>query len=145
MSIKYNLICIEEQHKFEGWFPSIEEFEKQVATKQLVCPVCDSRVRRDIMAPAVKRKTKRKIKTEPINAHGESFTMGGRARTLLKQIQKHVEKNYENVGKNFAKEARKAARGERDEEFYGTPTEKEADKLISEGIDLFSVPKIKDN
>ena len=80
-----------------------------------------------------------------MNLHGENFTMGGRARTLLKQIQKHVEKNYENVGNNFAKEARKAHKGQRDEEFYGTPSEKEAQQLINEGIDLFSVPKIKDN
>jgi hypothetical protein len=145
MSIKYNLICIEEQHKFEGWFPSIEEFENQLANGKLVCPICDSRVRRDVMAPAIKKKTRKKSKKEEMNLHGENFTMGGRARTLLKQIQKHVEKNYENVGNNFAKEARKAHKGQRDEEFYGTPSEKEAQQLINEGIDLFSVPKIKDN
>ncbi len=71
--------------------------------------------------------------------------MGGRARTLLKQLEKHVTDNFENVGKNFPKEARKAVKGERNEEFYGTATKKEADKLINEGIDLFHVPKIRDN
>ena len=35
--------------------------------------------------------------------------------------------------------------GERNEEFYGTATKKEAKDLINEGIDLFHVPKVKDN
>ena len=76
---------------------------------------------------------------------GEQMVLGGRARTLLKQVEKHVTKNFENVGKNFAKEARKAVKGKRNEEFYGTATNKEANDLINDGIDLFHVPKIRDN
>ena len=60
MSIKYNLVCLEEEHKFEGWFPSIEEFENQLASGQLICPVCDSPVKRDIMAPNIKKKSNQK-------------------------------------------------------------------------------------
>ena len=76
---------------------------------------------------------------------GDQMVMGGQARTLLKQIQNHVEKNFENVGKKFAKEARKAHNGERNMEFYGKPTKKEVTDLVNEGIDLFAVPKVKDN
>ncbi len=71
--------------------------------------------------------------------------LGGRARSILKQIETHVKDNFENVGKNFAKEARKAQVGERNEEFYGTATKKEANELLDEGIDLFHIPKVKDN
>ena len=147
MSIKYNLVCTDEEHKFEGWFPSIEEFENQLASGQLVCPVCDGPVKRDVMAPSVKTKStaRKRGKAKMEELTGDQMVMGGQARTLLKQIQNHVEKNFENVGKKFAKEARKAHNGERNMEFYGKPTKKEVNDLVNEGIDLFAVPKVKDN
>ena len=97
MSIKYNLVCLEEEHKFEGWFPSIEEFENQLASGQLICPVCDSPVKRDIMAPNIKKKSNQKKSPRAKGREkmqeltGEQMVMGGRARNLLKQIQNHVE------------------------------------------------------
>jgi len=154
--IKFSLIC-ECESKFEGWFPSNEEYENQLALGQLVCPMCDStKVRKDIMSPNVKKSKKKTVKVrnptprergreEVQSIAGDKMVMGGRARTLLKQIQKHVEKNFENVGKKFAKEARKAHAGERDQEFYGKPSKKEVKDLVNEGIDLFAVPEVKDN
>jgi hypothetical protein len=102
------------------------------------------------MSPNIGKKSNQKSprqrgKDAVKNMTGEHFTMGGRARTLLKQVEKHVTKNFENVGKNFPREARKAQKGKRNEEFYGTATKKEANELINEGIDLFHVPKVKDN
>ena len=147
--IKYKLTC-DCESKFEGWFPSIEDFENQLVKGQLICPMCDStKVRKDIMSPNIKNpkyKTPRQRGKENIlNMTGEQMVMGGRARTLLRQLEKHVKDKFENVGKNFPKEARKAIKGERNEDFYGTATKKEADKLVNEGIDLFHVPKIRDN
>ena len=147
--IKYKLIC-DCESKFEGWFPSIEDFENQLLQGQLLCPMCDStKVRRDIMSPSVKKKStktpRQRGKEAMLDMTKGQIVMGGKARTLLKKLEKHVTDNFENVGRNFPKEARKAIKGERDEEFYGTATKKEADKLVREGIDLFSVPKIRDN
>jgi hypothetical protein len=153
--IKYALIC-ECDSKFEGWFPTIKEFESQQKKKQLLCPICDSiKVRRDIMSPNVKKKNgkvkssrtyvRQRGKENVLNMTGEQMVLGGRARTLLRQLEKHVKDKFENVGKNFPKEARKAVKGKRNEEFYGTATKKEADDLIKDGIDLFHVPEIKDN
>ena len=148
--IKYALIC-ECDAKFEGWFPTSEDYENQLAKGQLVCPMCDStKVRKDIQMPNIGKKSNNKSPRERGKENvksmtGDNMVMGGRARTLLKQIQDHVEKNFENVGKKFAKEARKASKGERNEEFYGTPNEKEVKELVDEGIDLFQVPKVKDN
>ena len=151
--IKYKLIC-DFEHKFEGWFPSIKDFETQQTKNQIVCPMCDSpNVDRDIMAPQLKA-TKKKSDLESPRQRGKEAMMdmsegqmvlGGRARSILKQIETHVKENFENVGKNFAKEARKAQVGERNEEFYGTATKKEANELLDEGIDLFHIPKVKDN
>tara|TARA_B100000745_G_scaffold270515_1_gene197457 strand:- start:89 stop:535 length:447 start_codon:yes stop_codon:yes gene_type:complete len=147
--IKYKLIC-DCESKFEGWFPSIEDFENQLLQGQLLCPMCDStKVRRDIMSPSVKKKStktpRQRGKEAMLDMTKGQIVMGGKARTLLKKLEKHVTDNFENVGRNFPKEARKAIKGERDEEFYGTATKKEANELINEGIDLFHVPKVRDN
>ena len=152
--IKYQLIC-DFEHKFEGWFPSIKDFESQQKKKQIICPMCDSAsVDRDIMSPRLKvnKKTGVKLKTARsrgkeamMDMAGGQMVMGGRARILLKQLEKHVKAKFENVGKDFPKQARKASVGERNEEFYGTATKKEANELLDEGIDLFHIPKVKDN
>ena len=147
--IKFSLIC-KCSAKFEGWFPTNEDYENQLVKGQLLCPMCDStKVRKDIMSPSIKKKStktpRERGKENILNMTGEQMVMGGRARTLLRQLEKHVTDNFENVGKNFPREARKADKGKRDEEFYGTATKKEADKLVNEGIDLFHVPKIRDN
>jgi len=151
--IKYQLTC-DCDAKFEGWFPSIKEFELQQKKKQLLCPMCDStNVRRDIMSPQVKITKKKNVIKTPrqrgkkaiIDMAGGQMVMGGRARTLLKQLEKHVKEKFEDVGKNFPREARKAQVGERNENFYGSATKKEANELVDEGIDLFHVPSIKDN
>jgi hypothetical protein len=71
--------------------------------------------------------------------------MSGKARRILKTIEETVKKEFTNVGKQFPQEARKAAKGKRDEKIYGTATKKEIKQLESEGIDIFPVPEIKDN
>ena len=140
MAIKFSLIC-ECSAKFEGWFPGNKEYEQQVKTGKLMCPMCDStNVRKDIMAPSVKRKSKQ------IKGRGQgNLMMSGRARQILQTIEQTVKREYTDVGKKFAQEARKASRGERDEKIYGTATKKEVKQLQKDGIDIFPVPEIKDN
>ena len=75
----------------------------------------------------------------------EHIVMGSKARLLLKKLEAHVKKNFEDVGDKFADEARKADRGERNEDFYGNASDRELKDLINEGIDVFAVPKILDN
>jgi hypothetical protein len=142
--IKYQLTCNCDA-KFEGWFPSIKDFESQQKKKQLLCPMCDStQVRRDIMSPSLKT-ARQRGKESMIDMSNGQMVLGGRARSILKKIETHVKDNFENVGKNFPREARKAQVGERDEEFYGTATKKEAKELLDEGVDLFHIPKVRDN
>ena len=142
--IKYSLIC-ECEAEFEGWFPSSSDYERQLVKGLLICPMCDSNnVRKSIQKPNIGKKSNQKSAKRPVLS-GEHMVMGGSTRTILKKIQDHVEKNFENVGKDFPKEARKASKGERNEEFYGTANKKEVKELIDEGIDLFAVPKVKDN
>ena len=101
--------------------------------------MCDSTaVDKAIMAPAVKTSKQRTIPNDYMG-------MGDSAEQILRKLNKKIKKDFQNVGKNFAKEARKAAKGKRDQKFYGTTTKKEANELLDEGIDLFAVPDYKDN
>jgi len=136
--IKYQLRC-KCEYEFEGWFPDSKQYVKQKNKGMIQCPMCDSTaVEKAIMAPAVKRAKNKKIPDD-------YMVMGDSAETILRRLNKKIKKDFQNVGKNFAKEARKAHKGKRNQKFYGTATKEEANKLLDEGIDLFAVPDYKDN
>jgi len=136
--IKYQLRC-KCKNEFEGWFPSSKEYTRQKNKGMINCPMCDSSaVEKAIMAPSVKRSKPRKMPED-------YMVMGDSAESILRKLNKKIKKDYQDVGKNFAKEARKAAKGKRDQKFYGKPTKEETNKLLDEGIDLFAVPDYKDN
>jgi len=136
--IKYQLRC-RCNHEFEGWFPDSKEYKRQKNKGMIQCPMCDSTaVDKAIMAPNVKTSKKKPIPDD-------YFVMGESAEQILRKLNKKIKKDYQDVGKNFAKEARKAAKGKRDQKFYGKPTKEETNKLLDEGIDLFAVPDYKDN
>ena len=67
------------------------------------------------------------------------------SRSALKHLKTWVEKNCENVGDSFAKEARKASLGERDDHIYGKATDKEIKELHNEGIGAIEIPDVKDH
>ena len=136
--IKYRLRCRCE-YEFEGWFPDSKEYKRQKNKGMIQCPMCESTsVDKAIMSPNVKR-------SKPRSIPDEYMVKGESAEVILRKLNKKIKKDYQNVGKNFAKEARRAAKGKRDEKFYGTTTKEEANKLLDEGIDLFAVPDYKDN
>jgi len=136
--IKYQLRC-RCNYEFEGWFPDSKEYKKQKNKGMIQCPMCDSTaVDKAIMAPNVKTSNKKTIPDD-------YMVMGESAEHILRKLNKKIKKDFQNVGKNFAKEARKAAKGKRDQKFYGTTSKEEANKLLDEGIDLFAVPDYKDN
>ena len=126
--IKYNLKC-KNNHNFDAWFSESSNFEKQNKKNLIFCPKCNStKIEKSIMAPNIgskKQSYTNTLKTEKIYEK------------IIKNFRKHVEKNFENVGKDFPKEARKASKGERNEEFYGTANKKEVKELIDEGIVLW--------
>ena len=101
--------------------------------------MCDSTdVDKAIMAPNVKTTKKKQIPDD-------YMVMGESAEQILRRLNKKIKKDFQDVGKNFAKEARKAHKGKRDQKFYGKPSKEETNKLLDEGIDLFAVPDYKDN
>ncbi len=136
--IKYQLRC-RCTHEFEGWFPDSKQYIKQKNKAMINCPMCDSTaVDKALHTIEVKLPKKKEIPED-------YFVMGESADDILKKLNKKIKKDFQDVGKNFAREARKAHKGKRDQKFYGTPTNKETDKLLEEGIDLFAVPDYKEN
>jgi hypothetical protein len=145
--IKYRLIC-DIEHEFDGWFPSSQEFARQQKSGQLLCPICDSKnVDKALMSPNINKKANikklEKIRQETLST--DQMMPASQAKNVLNKIGKYITKNFENVGDRFYDEAVKCEEGDRDDRFYGTPSKEQTDKLLEQGIDLFHVPKIKDN
>lgn len=62
---------------------------------------------------------------------------------MMRQIQAHVEKNFENVGKRFPEEARKMHLGETEHrDVYGQASLEEAKELLEEGVPVLPLPKL---
>ena len=139
--IKYNLKC-ENNHEFESWFSTSDEFDKLKRKKLLECIYCSSKIiKKSIMAPMVSVANK---KNNELNDLNQSVKL--EKENLLK-IRKYIEKNFEYVGKNFSKKVREIYYDKKTEKtIYGTTTSKERKELEEEGIDLISIPWIeKDN
>jgi hypothetical protein len=63
------------------------------------------------------------------------------AMRALRQVQDHIEKTFDHVGRRFAEEARKIHYGEADKRsIYGEATSAEAKELRDEGIEVGQIP-----
>ena len=135
--IKYNLKC-NNNHEFESWFSDSNEFNKLNKKKLLECIYCNSKkISKSIMAPMVsmikddKNDLKNNLKSK---------------RDELIKLRRYIEKNFEYVGDNFSNKVREIYYDKKSKKtIYGSTTAKERKELAEEGIDLISVPWIKDN
>jgi hypothetical protein len=166
----FDLGC-EQGHRFEGWFRSAEDYQKQQSDGQLVCPLCgSSRIEKHLSAP---RLNLGPFAANEAPAGGNDLQSGGtpartepaarpeRARALADdarqsfdpqamqalwlQMVRHVIATTEDVGREFASEARRI----RDEEapqrpIRGVASAEETRELKDEGIEVFALPIPKD-
>ena len=59
----------------------------------------------------------------------------------LHEVRRYVEENSDYVGDSFAEEARKIHYGETEERnIHGEATDKEAEELVEEGIEVAKIP-----
>jgi hypothetical protein len=154
--IHYQLRC-DQQHEFDGWFPSSAAFDRQAKAGLVECPVCGGvKVTRAMMAPAVATRDSSPVPapqppapaTSPPPAApaaepavAASGPMPAHVRAMLQRLRSEVEKNCDYVGPAFAKEARKMHRGESDKHgIYGETTPSEAEALAEEGIEVARMP-----
>ena len=135
--IQYNLKC-ECGKIFDSWFLSSSEFDLLGKKNLLKCIYCNSSaVSKSVMAPNLTNKSN----NNKSNKVSKKTKLEKDITTQLMHIRKYIEKNCENVGKNFSREARnihydkKFSKG-----IYGKATPEETSELIEEGIDVATIP-----
>ena len=150
--ISFSLIC-KNNHEFEGWFRTSEDYELQLKKGLISCPSCNNNIiQKALMAPAVKSSKKLNnnfIDNKNVNSNNlenKAVIGDNDLRMALRNIRTYVEKNCDNVGDDFANEARLISKGKKKARgIYGKVDNKEAEKLLDEGIEINAVPWIKDD
>ena len=139
--IKYNLKC-ENNHEFESWFSSSDEFDNLNKKKLLECIYCSSNsIEKSIMAPMVS------LVYDKNNESNSIENILKDEKNKLLKLRNYVEKNFEFVGDNFSKKVREVYYDKKNKKtFYGPTTPEERAELENEGIDLLTIPWVnKDN
>ena len=140
--IKYNLKCTNE-HEFESWFSSSDEFDKLSKKNLLECIYCScKKIEKSIMAPSISGSMNKK--QELMETNIKNFED---KKNVLLQLRRYIENNFEYVGKDFSKRVREVYYDKKSNKaIYGTTSPEEREELAEEGIDLLSIPWVdKDN
>tara|TARA_Y100000389_G_C17289890_1_gene427482 strand:+ start:260 stop:688 length:429 start_codon:yes stop_codon:yes gene_type:complete len=138
--IKYELICKNCELSFDSWFSSSQEYEKLKKKNYINCHNCDSKkVEKNLMAPKLINKSK--IKTDD-----KEILKVKEITKKMKEYQKFIKNNFENVGNNFTYEARSIHYNDkkRKKGIYGTASNDEIKELREEGIEAEIVPWFED-
>ena len=136
--IVFNLGC-ENSHRFEGWFASSEDFERQVGGKLVACPLCgNANIARLPHAAHVKSGAReRPARAEAVPSQ-QYANMG--SEVLAKLVERIIE-NTEDVGAAFPEEARKIHYREAPERrIRGTASRDEVEALKEEGVEVVALP-----
>jgi len=129
--IAYDLQCVN-GHAFEGWFEDSEAYQTQKKKKLIACPACDTTQVSRIPSTFA-------IKSSPIPQKGSLEEEN--LKKVGKEIVDFVEKNFDDVGCNFAKEALKIHYGVKEpRNIRGVSTKEEETMLKEEGINFLKIP-----
>jgi hypothetical protein len=151
--IAFDLICAPNRHRFEGWFASSDEYDRQLAAQLLCCPTCGSvAVTKAVMAPNIARKGNQPAvavsRSEPeaeravaVSNQPEMPAEIEKAIAALGKLQSRMLENSDWVGSKFAEEARAIHYGETPERIiHGSASANEAQALFDEGITVAPLP-----
>ena len=129
--IAYDLQCVN-GHAFEGWFEDSEAYLTQKKKELIACPVCNNTVVSRIPSTFA-------IKSSPIPK--KTSLQEKNLKKVGKEIVDYIEKNFDDVGCDFAKEALKIHYGvEEPRNIRGVSTKEEEKMLKEEGIDFVKIP-----
>jgi hypothetical protein len=129
--IAYDLQCIN-GHSFEGWFENGQTYEEQKKSGFISCPICDSTsIARVPSTFAIKSS----LSLKKFNDQHEDLE------NINRKIVNFVEKNFDNVGSDFTKEALKMHYGVIEpRNIRGVSTKEEEKTLKEEGVQFIKVP-----
>lgn len=136
--IAFDLECAK-GHKFEGWFDNNQSFEEQDEKKMISCPSCNDTEIRKVISPVATRTSS--LPQEEKDVHSIDYPR------LAKEVVEYIDKNFEELGSDFTKEALKIHYGVAEKRnIKGSATAEEEKMLKDEGIVFFKipVPKIDD-
>lgn len=131
--IAFDLQC-ENGHTFEGWFESSKAFDEQKKRSLVSCPVCNTMsVSKSLSSFGI-------IKSSP-----SSKKVQIDQQAVLKKIGKKfidfIEKNFDDVGIDFTKEALKIHYGVTEpRNIKGVSTQEDEKLLKEEGVDFIKIP-----
>ncbi|QQM30442.1 DUF1178 family protein [Martelella lutilitoris] len=139
--IHYSLSC-DNGHAFEGWFSGSDDFDRQVESGFLTCPICNSaKIAKELMAPQVstaRRKDERKAALVD-KAQREALEK-------LKQAVAEIRAGSEDVGERFPEEARRIHYGEAKQRgIIGEAKPDEVRDLLEEGIEIMPLPVLPED
>ena len=131
-----NLRCSND-HRFEGWFASADDFQSQGERGLVSCPMCnDTSVFRLPSAPRLNVSKQRDV----VPAEAKVPVQAQMQAHWLRAVR-YMMKNTEDVGDRFPEEARCIHYGESEERgIRGRASPADADALREEGIDVVAVP-----
>ena len=140
--IVFDLGC-ENNHRFEGWFSSSDDFEKQLHRKLISCPFCSNgNVVRLPHASYINSGAVRP-RAEPAEAREskEAQQYANVGKEILARVVEQIIEHTEDVGAAFPEEARKIHYQETPErQIRGLASREEVEELVDEGIEIVALP-----
>jgi hypothetical protein len=142
-----NLRCSQD-HRFEGWFASDEDFSSQIERGLMACPICsDQAITRLPSAPRVNLLGRGDDVRPAPAANAEAQRSAAVAEPSARQIQgrwlhavREMIASTEDVGDRFAEEARRIHYGEAEQRgIRGRASREDADSLRDEGIEVLTL------
>jgi hypothetical protein len=132
----FNLRC-GQQHVYEGWFASEDDFVSQQERRIVACPLCgDTEAVRMPSAPRLKV-SRHAAPAEAARAESSEMTL----QSQWLRAMRHVLGSTEDVGDRFPEEARRIHYGEVEERgIRGRATKEDAEALREEGIEVMALP-----
>ena len=133
--IVLNILCIDCQNSFEGWFASKNSCISQIKKKLVECSYCGStNVEKSLSSPNFSTVEKNVKQNNVIKE----------LKKKIIDMQNFVEKNAEYVGEQFAYEARRIHYDKvKKKPIYGNASKEDIKELNDEGIKVETVPWIK--
>jgi len=131
--IAYDLQCTN-GHSFEGWFEDRKAYLDQKKRGLITCPVCNDTAVENMPSTFAIRSSQT-FKPKALSPQEAALAKIG------KETIEFVEKNFDNVGSDFAKEALKIHFGATEpRNIRGVSTKEEEKTLKEEGIQFFKIP-----
>ena len=131
--IAYDLVCAG-GHTFEGWFEDLKAFEDQKRRNLIACPMCNDTSIEVVPSTFA-------IKTNSSLPEESTGTDIPKKVPSTEEITHFLEKNFEDVGPDFAREALKMHYDVSEKRnIRGTSSKAEEETLEKEGIKFFKIP-----